>query len=284
MENREILKRAARQMILDDLIDAGEPLDSASDAALARVFDEVNAVPKTAAANSQPVSSEPDPTTAFLVKAAEHAILGRVAARAFVLQKMRGIEKIAQGLAGLKDKILGLPYAERMARRRSERETELELGPPEVALKDITQAQMTGQDLRRLGFIEATQRQEMANQLRQLQLADQYARRERERQMFRRLYPNMSDALLRGALAGYASGLVGKRLLLGTAGSIGNALGMSPAASELLVSPLAKKLPFTGLLGGVALGTIFGRKPSRVLVRAEKELMTPSTMRSDVQP
>jgi hypothetical protein len=285
MENREILKRAARQMILDNLLDAGEPLDNASDATLARIFDEVNAVPKTAAANPPPAPSEPDPTTMFLVKAAEHAILGRMAARAFVLQKMRGAEKIAQGLSGLADKITGLPYKERMARQRGEREMELELGPPEVALRDIGQAQGTGQDLRRLGFAEATQRQEMANQLRQLQLADQFARREREKEMFRRLYPSTTGSAARGAMGGLAAGLAGRGLLTGAAGSAGALAGMSPTLARAIASPLARKLPIAGLLTGAALGTAFGRKgPSRVLTRTEKEMMTPSTMLSDVQP
>lgn len=284
MENREILKRAARQLILDNLLDCGEPMDTASDATLARVFDEVNAMPKTAAA-PEPEPSEPDPTTMFLVKAAEHAILGRMAARAYALQKLRGAEKIAQGLAGLRDKLTGLPYAERMARERGEREMNLELGAPEVALKDIGQAQGTGQDLRRLGFTEATQRQEMANQLRYLQLSDQHARREREKEMFRRLYPSTTGSAARGAMGGLAAGMAGRGLLTGAAGAAGTLAGMSPSLARAIASPLARRLPIAGLLTGAALGTAFGgRGPSRVLTRTEKELMTPSTMLSDVTP
>lgn len=286
MDNREILKRAARDMILDNLLDCGEPLDTTSDAALARVFDEVNLVEKTASAPVAP-APQPDPGMDILTKAAEHALLGRLAARAYVLQRMRGTEKIAQGLAGLRDRIAGLPYPERMARQRGEREMELELGPPETMARDIGQAQMSGQDIRRIGVQEIQQRQEMANQLRQLQIADQFARREREREMYRRLYPSRSGGVMKGMMGGLATGLAGKSLmsgLAGSAGTLGGAAGLSPQMIKALASPVARRLPWIGALGGAALGgALGGRGPSRVVTRAEKELMTPSTMLSDVQ-
>jgi hypothetical protein len=268
MNDRQILEKASRDMILDSFVDSGLSLDSVPTDQLARLYDEVMAT-DTSPPQVKTAAEEIDPDTrAAMEKAAEDNFLGRMAAQAYAVTYLGGVEKIAQGISGLLAKIRG--------RTPEEREQEISLVPREVEnVTESTEAQRGGENLRQLQIRELTQRQQMANQLRKLQLQDQHNRRIREEEMFRRLHPGGGFETTKATLGGGIAGLAGGKLLQGLAAS------GAQGAERLL--PVARRLGTVGALGGLSLGLLGGSKPTRVTERLERERYVPSSLSGDVR-
>lgn len=279
--DRTLLKRAARDMILDTLVDSGDPLDSVPDAKLAQLFDEVVAyrppMEKKASAEPAPLTEE----QLLMQKAAELSYLGRVAARVYVQARADGIKKLAINLETLKTKIRGITPEEAMGRERSKREMELELGPRETEARQKSQEVSTqGQqmkDIERMRAIQLkdlTEQQNLAESLRQLQLGDQFARRQREAQLFRELHGQEPFGKMKAMIGGGLLGFAGRRALMAAA-----AAGMPTA---LKLAPLAGRMTGVGAALGLGAHLLGADRPSRSLTRLERERYMPGSMSADV--
>lgn len=273
MDDRQLLEKAARDMILDSFLDKGFSLDTIPDKTAARLFDEIIATEtqeKTAEATYTPEAKE------TLEKAAEYSLLGRIAARAYAATYFEGLEKMAQGFAGLMNRLRGRTPEEAMELERAQREQEISLVPQEVEkVRESTQAQRAGESLRQLQLRELAQRQRMAQELRTLQLQDQFSRRRREEELYRKLHPKDGFGALKGALGGGLAGMAGASALRG-AGVAG-----VRGAAELL--PLARRLGGIGALTGLSLSMLPKKQPSRIVERLERERYVPESMSGDVR-
>lgn len=272
--HREILKTAARDMLIDNLIDQGVTAQRFSDEKLAELYDEVMAAPeeldKMAAA--EVAEPEPDPRDAFIAKAAERVVLGKLTAQAYAASYLHGIEKIALNLESLRNRITGLTPEQSMARERTRRGMDIELGPQETSAKEQAESQSAVSQARGFQLREMEERQRMAAELRRLQLMDQYARRGREEELYKQLHGPSSalGSMVGGGLLGSAAGSIGRRA----------------AGAGLLSAGAGKALKGLGPLGaglGLAHHLLGASGPSRPLIRMERERYTPSTMVQDVR-
>lgn len=303
MTDQDILRRAVHDQVLDSLI--APDLEQAPDVKLAALYDEVMAIPSEAQekeASARAVAE--DPAVKDAERLYEVELLGKVGAHAYAEAMAEMLPKLAQGIEGIKTKILGTTPEERMRREKSmreqalgidraRREQELSLKPREVSLdlgtRGATGSLETEQALQDLGVRESTQRQELANQLRKLQLGDQFARREREEQLFNQLHGEKQMAgPLTHALAG---GTVGA--ILGNAANASMGAGpMGRVMARLQGQAVPKALGGAGRVGaGLGLGVYLARKAltnpnpaSRPVTRLERERMIPQSMTSDVRP
>ena len=272
---RSMLKTAARDMVLDNLIDQGISVQRFSDKEASVLYDEIMDAPaeldKLAEAENPEVPVEEDPRDVVLAKAAEATMLGKLTAQAYAASYLAGVEKIALNLDSIGTRITGLTPEQRLARQRAQRTQEIELGPQETEALEKHDVQGTTQQARQLQLKEMGERQEMAGELRRLQLADQYARRQREEQLYGQLH-GPTSAL--GAAAG--GGLAGATL-----GRV-----ISRAGSAGILGPGAAKFKGLGPLGaslGLAAHFLGANQPSRPLIRMERERYTPSSMVQDVR-
>ena len=84
---RSMLKTAARDMVLDNLIDQGISVQRFSDKEASVLYDEIMAAPaeldKLAEAATPEVLVEEDPRDVVLAKAAEATMLGKLTAQAY---------------------------------------------------------------------------------------------------------------------------------------------------------------------------------------------------------
>lgn len=308
MSDQQHLQRAARDLVLDHLIEPDLDTAQLSEDKLAAMYDELMATPGATeikeAADRRAVE---DPMVKDVAKVAEADILGRTAAHAYAKTLFGGLNKYAQGIEGIKTRLMGTTPEERMAREKVQREQELSLRPREVSLELGARGAGGSLDtdlaLQHLGVTEATQRQELANQLRKLQLGDQYARREREERLFQQLHgENQVAGPLTHALAGGALGGV-----VGNAGGaftgdlskamktlgIGGGLGARARSAMMQGAEGVGKIKLPGIRGGAAagLGVYLARKlltnpnpATRAVTRLERERFIPGSMQADVQP
>lgn len=294
MGDAEILHRAAQDMVLDRLF--APDIEQQTDAKLAALYDEFMALPTEAQVKeAADRAAAQDPVVKDAERLLEVQLLGKVGAHAYTETMAQELPKLAQGLEGLKTKLLGSTPEERMRRERAKREQELDLRPREVSLDLGTQGATgnlgTEQALQGLGLREATQRQELANQLRKLQLGDQYSRREREQQLYDLLHKEKQVAgplphMMAGGLLGHLAAGAGRAAKPGLAGIL-EAAGKGQAAGAL------RGLKLPGIRGGLAggLGVYLARKAlestnpaTRPVTRLERERFIPQSMTSDVQP
>lgn len=272
-EYTALLKQAARESILESFVDQGSDPSRASDRDLARMFDEITAPPMSKTAAKVP-TAEDVAVDDMVEKIAEMDILGRAAARSWGERYFGELEKIAQGLKGLMDKLRGQSSEEARGEQRAKtmhkididrmtREHEVGMRPKELEVS-------RGEDeakLRQMMMLEMQKRQEMASALRKLQLSDQYSRREREEEIYDRLHHKGSGpSLLGGAARG------------GLVGGIGGAL-MGKGRGLAGIGALAG----AGLAGGERMLNAL-KGPSRSVERMEKERMLPGSMQADVLP
>ena len=281
---RGILKTAARHMILDNLLDAGEPMDTVPDAKLAALFDEIMAFDTTSGGMSKKAAAAPPGITEeqqLMLKAAELSYLGRVAARVFVQARADGLKKIALNLETLKTKVRGISPEEAMMRERTRRELELELGPRETEMRQKAQEVASqGQQMKDIEKLRSSQlkdveqQQALAEQLRQLQLGDQFARRQREAQLFRELHGKERFGKMKSMIGGGLLGFAGRRALM-AASEAGVPIAMK-------LAPMAGKMTGVGAALGLGAHLLGADKPSRATTRLERERYMPGSMSADV--
>jgi len=292
MSDKAVLRRAARDLVLDHLTHDDLDASGTDDVKLACVYDEL----MRGTLGAPPPVPDPmsDPKVAAAAREAELDFLGRTIARSYVQGMVSGTQKLAAGLESLRTAVMGMTPEERMERDRAQRQMELELSPQElslalgaegargsqrVGLREMEEAQAAGQEHRTLGLRELSQRQELANQLRRLQLGDQYARREREEALSQALH---GERQVPGALKHMLAGGVLARLA-------------KPALETAIKSPetlrLLKGLPPIRTGAALGLGTYLARKAlesphpgSRAVQRLERERYTPASLVSDVSP
>jgi hypothetical protein len=308
MSDQQHLQRAARDLVLDHLI--APDLDPAqmSDEKLASLYDQLMDVPGAVkVASDEAAALAADPQVLDVAKVAEVDILGRTAAHAYANTFFKGLDKYAQGLEGIRARLMGTSPEERLERERARREQELSLKPREVSLslgaRGAGGSLDTDLALQGLGVTEATQRQELANQLRKLQLGDQYARREREERLFQQLHGEnqvagpLTHALAGGALGGMA-GSTGRSMTGGLADAmktlgVGGGLGARARSAMMQGAEGMGKLKLPGIRGGATagLGVYLARKlltnpnpATRPVTRLERERYIPGSMQADVQP
>lgn len=278
-----ILKKLATQEAMYDLFDQPPPPHETSDKVAAMVFDEVMAaadshvdgpVKTAAAADAEKIAQAND----VVGPLAWSAALGRITARAYASERAAGSIKIAQGVKGVLDKLRGQTAEEslrdKLTRDSMRRQHEMELVPPEVDVREKSQAQSTQEALRQLSVKELRERQALAEELRQLQLSDQYKRRSREEELFRAGRGKKPV----GPLGGAAYGAIGGAAVGGLARRILSAI---PSQAE-------KAIPLTRGAGGVGAGlgmllALAGQGGDR-RARAERERMIPASMQGEVLP
>jgi len=219
------------------------------------------------------------------VKAAELDLLGRVAAHSYVQTSLGGLQKLGAGLEGLKNKVLGTTAEERLARERARREQEIALRPPEISIglgeRGASGTLDTELGLQRIGLREAGQKQELANQLRKLQLRDQYARRDREQALYNALH---GEREIGGPLGHMAGGAALAQIAKTVTGRV-------PAAATTTFGKIMQTAPALRAGAGAGLGLYLARKlltnpnpASRSVTRLERERYLPGAMTGDVTP
>lgn len=273
-EQARMLEKVAEQSVLDSLFEDHElpALQSVPDATLARVYDQL--MYKGAEKRASATAPKADPEVeGAMEKIAEAQIWGREAARSYAATYLAGAEKIAQGLAGLRERITGRSQGERenqerraLAMEALRRRQEVALRGPESELELGTSG---AQRLQQLTLKEIAEQQRMQESLRKLRLADQYARREREQGMFER-----EQAGPGGALRPMAGGA-----LLGTAV---NAL-LRQVRPESAIQRFGRApLMGAGLGLGMHLARSAAQPKDRVVSRLERQMYMPGPMTSDV--